>query len=205
MFRKLVNRFRSAPPPPRRAALPAPEVPVIALVPVENHRQYAPPLSPADMALADESNATIESDLEQVFALMRSRQDSILNRASRDGQYLIVLGLVEKFLYDNFDFGPEITHHIPAKTAYQAFESWLRATGRHHIHKTPFLRAATTVVEWQGGHRSLIDGQEVLVGCRLTPKFFELLNAPKPRFATAKDGKVRLGMGLEQLAGGGRN
>jgi hypothetical protein len=196
MLKHLLRGFarRPAAPPPRRA-LPAPAIPVTALVPVH------PPmrLTRDDAALADEDTKLLAADLEEAFAIMRARQhiDDAQKRLA-DGEFLVTMGVVEKFAYDCLDFGPERTHHIEVVALGKSFEQWLRATGRYEVRKAAFARAMTSVLEWQGGHRSTIGGRDLFVGCRLSERFAESLTKPNHRM----ESKARLGMGLTELSGG---
>lgn len=205
MLKYLFRGFRRPQPPasPSPRALPPPDVPVVALTPVPaEQRPKGDPISRADYALADERNDTVAADLEECFALIRARQHlSDAQRRVADGEFLVNMGVVEKFAYQELDFGPECTHHIPVKTLGQAFDKWVKASGRYEVSKASFARAMTRVLEWQGGHRSTIDGQDLFVGCRMTMRFAESIGFDS-RVDASQEGKTRLGMGIGELSGG---
>lgn len=201
MLKYLMRGFRRTPSPPKPAprALPNLNVPVTALVPVPSNRPKGDPIAAADWLLTEETNDTVAAELEECFAMMRARQH--IDQAQRrlaDGEFLVSMGVVEKFANESLDFGPEKNHHIPVKSLAKAFERWVKASGRYEVRKESFVRAMTTVLEWQGGHRSVIDGQELFVGCSLTPRFVESMGS-SPGVSESKD---RLGMGIAELSGG---
>lgn len=193
MLKHLFRGFRQAlrPSPP-----PQPETRAVALLPVP--RPPAALIRRDDYMLTQEDN--LKQDLEEAFAVLRARQHlSTAEKRRADGEFLVTMGVVEKFAYECLDFGPEQTHHIGVVALGKAFEQWLRATERYEVSKASFARAMTKVLEWQGGHRSTIEGNDLFVGCRLMADFTESLGAPKERFV----GKARLGMGLAELFGRG--
>lgn len=216
LFSAILRRFRkpAATPEPKRAMISDQTGGAVSLMPqfnsptmktpetIDTTWEYVrPPLAAADAALVDET-PTIEADLELVFAEIRAREAARDHqRRVSDGDFLMAMGLVEKFIYENMDFGPGRTHNISVGTAASAFEAWRKQLGFAAISKPGLARAMMVVMEWQGCHKANHSGKWLYIGAKLRDDFAVQF---APRNMQGVQSKTRLGMGLAELSRGQR-